>query len=63
MITTRPRPSKHLFDFIADLMALIPNAFFYPRGEFQVKQICQFAANKGFTHLLLLGEKEKECNS
>lgn len=62
MITTRPRPSKELFRFIGDLMMLFPKAFYYPRKEFDVKQICGFAANKKFTHLIVLGEKNKKCN-
>ena len=32
MITTRPKCSKKLYSFIADLMQMIPNAFYYPRG-------------------------------
>ena len=32
MITTRPKCSKKLFSFIGDLMQMIPNAFYYPRG-------------------------------
>ena len=63
MITTRPRPSKRLFRFIGDLMQCFPNAFYYPRKSFDVKQICGFAHNKQFTHLMVLGEKAKTCNS
>ena len=62
MITTRPRPSRHLFKFIAGLTDLIPNLFFYPRKEFTLKQISGFASNKNFTHLIVLGEKAKVCN-
>lgn len=62
MLTTRPRPSGKLFEFIQDLLQMFPNAFFYPRREFQMKQICQFAANKKFTHLFVLSEKNKVCN-
>ena len=62
MITTRPRPSKELFKFIGDLIALIPNAYFYPRRDFSVQQICGFGSNKGFTHLFVLSEKAKACN-
>lgn len=66
MITTRPKPSKHLFRFIADLMTLLPKSFYYERKSFDVKQICQFATNKKFTHLIVLGEdkkyKKKMCN-
>ena len=46
MIKTRPRPSDKLFKFIGDLMQLIPNSFFYPRREFQIKDIIRFASNK-----------------
>jgi len=62
MITTRPRPSKGLFRFIGDLMQCFPQAYYYPRKEFDVKQICGFASNKKFTHLIVLGEKAKVCN-
>ena len=43
-------------------MAVVPNAFYYPRRQFAVKQICQFASNKRFTHLIVLSEKSKVCN-
>lgn len=36
--------------------------FFYPRRQFTIKQICQFASNKDFTHLIVLSEKSKVCN-
>jgi len=32
MITTRPKCSGKLFPLIGDLMQMIPNAFYYPRG-------------------------------
>ena len=34
MLTTRPKCSRRLFAFIGDLMQMIPNTFYYPRGEF-----------------------------
>jgi ribosome production factor 1 len=39
MITTRPKCSRKLFPFIGDLMQMIPNAFYYPRGT-SCKQVC-----------------------
>jgi ribosome production factor 1 len=33
MISTRPKCSRKLFPFIGDLMQMIPNAFYYPRGD------------------------------
>lgn len=62
MITTRPFPSGELYHFIRDLISLIPNAFYYKRGTFDIKEIVQFATNKEFTHLIVLSEKSKVCN-
>jgi ribosome production factor 1 len=36
MITTRPKCSRKLFPFIGDLMQMIPNAFYYPRGKYLI---------------------------
>jgi ribosome production factor 1 len=33
MISTRPKCSKKLFPLIGDLMQMIPNSFYYPRGS------------------------------
>lgn len=62
IITTRPRPSAKLFHFVADLMKFIPNLFYYPRKSYSVKEICEFASTKDFTHLIVLTEKSKVCN-
>lgn len=62
MITTRPFPSGELYHFINELLQLIPNSFYYKRGRFSIKEICQFAANKLFTHLIVLSERSKVCN-
>lgn len=62
LVTTRPRPSKQLFFFIADLQRFFPHLHFYPRKSYSVKEICTFAANRDFTHLMVLSEKEKKCN-
>jgi len=62
LITTRPRPSQNTFHFIADLQQLIPGLAFYPRKSFSVKEICQFAQNRQFTHVMILSEKSKKVN-
>jgi len=62
MLTTRPKPSKNLFNFLQDLQNLIPNSFYYPRRGFAINEIIKFASNKDFTHLIVLGEKAKESN-
>jgi ribosome production factor 1 len=62
LVTTRPRPSAQLFHFIGDLMRFFPKLYYYPRKSFSVKEICEFATPKDFTHLMVLGEKSKVCN-
>mmetsp|Transcript_6055 Transcript_6055/g.18251 ORF Transcript_6055/g.18251 Transcript_6055/m.18251 type:complete len:302 (-) Transcript_6055:305-1210(-) len=62
LLTTRPKPSRELFKFAADLVSIVPNMFFYPRRHFNVKQICKFASNKQFSHVIVLSEKAKRCN-
>jgi ribosome production factor 1 len=61
MITTRPKCSKKLFPFIGDLMQMIPNSFYYPRGNHLVADLCKYATNKSFTHLIILAERGKVC--
>ena len=62
LVTTRPRPSQKLFYFIADLQRLIPKLHFYPRKQFSLKEICKFASNRDFTHVIVLSENAKHCN-
>lgn len=62
MITTRPKCSRKLYDFIGDLMQMIPNAIYYPRGTLTVAQLTDYALSKEFTHMILLSEKDKVCN-
>ena len=62
IITTRPRPSAELFQFIGTLMRLFPNSYYYPRRDFEIKDIIVYARHKNFTHLMVLSEKSKLCN-
>jgi len=63
MITTRPRPSKNLFAFIQDLLNLFPKCYYYPRKKFSLKQIVEFSEKKSFTHIMVINEKDKQCNA
>ena len=62
MVTTRPKCSKKLYTFIGDLMQMIPNAFYHPRGTQLVADMVKFASSKQFSHLVVLSEKQKKCN-
>eukprot|EP00563_Minutocellus_polymorphus_P005060 CAMPEP_0181031724 /NCGR_PEP_ID=MMETSP1070-20121207/6380_1 /TAXON_ID=265543 /ORGANISM="Minutocellus polymorphus, Strain NH13" /LENGTH=382 /DNA_ID=CAMNT_0023109111 /DNA_START=103 /DNA_END=1248 /DNA_ORIENTATION=+ len=62
LLTTRPRPSRELFHFIADLQRFLPKLYFYPRKSYSIKDICTYGTNREFTHLIVLSEKSKVCN-
>lgn len=59
LVTTQRRPSKKLFDFLKELVHVIPNTFYYPRKDFPFKKICEYAGNRDFTDVLLFTEKAK----
>jgi len=62
MITTRPKPSGAIYAFIKDIMAMVPNMFYYPRKTYEIRDMQKWAANKAFTHLLIIGEKNRLVN-
>ena len=62
MLTTARYPSARIFPLLAELLRCVPRAFYYKRGHFELKSICGFAADKGFTHLLVLTERLKTPN-
>mmetsp|Transcript_79489 Transcript_79489/g.199846 ORF Transcript_79489/g.199846 Transcript_79489/m.199846 type:complete len:340 (+) Transcript_79489:72-1091(+) len=59
LLTTQKKPSGKCFDFLKELVHVIPNTFYYPRKEFPFKKICEYASNKGFTDIMLFHEKSK----
>ena len=41
----------------------MPNSFFYPRKKFKMSQICKFAQEKNFTHVVSINEHNKTLYS
>jgi len=60
LLTTQKKPSSKLFDFMKELIHVIPNTFYYPRKEFTFKKICKEAGERGFTDIILFHEKAKQ---
>eukprot|EP00386_Alphamonas_edax_P008467 GDKI01027747.1.p1 GENE.GDKI01027747.1~~GDKI01027747.1.p1 ORF type:complete len:382 (+),score=113.05 GDKI01027747.1:127-1146(+) len=60
MVTTNKRPSAKIFDLLKELVVVIPNTFYYKRGDFEIKKIVKYATNKGFTDLIVFNEKNKK---
>eukprot|EP00742_Colponemidia_sp_Colp-10_P007677 GILJ01008275.1.p1 GENE.GILJ01008275.1~~GILJ01008275.1.p1 ORF type:complete len:327 (-),score=46.50 GILJ01008275.1:226-1206(-) len=63
MLTTCQNPSGTLFEYVRELIQIFPNCFYYKRGLFELNKICKYAANKGFTALIVINEKAKVPNA
>lgn len=59
LLTTQKHPSSKLFDFMKELIHVIPNTLYYPRKDFPFKKMCEIAAKRGFTDIMLFHEKAK----
>jgi len=59
IVTTQKKPSGKLFNFLKELVAVVPNVFYYPRKDLPFKKMCEYAGNKGFTDIMLFHEKAK----
>ena len=46
----------------AELMRMIPNMFYFERKTHQIHEICDWGTKRNYTHVLVLGEKDKTCN-
>lgn len=62
MITTKVNPSAKIYELISEMLNVFPNSFYYKRKQYPLKKIQVWAANKGFTHLLVLSERLKQPN-
>jgi ribosome production factor 1 len=60
LLTTQKKPSSKMFDFLKELIHVIPNTFYYPRKEFSIKKMSKEAAERGFTDIVLFHEKAKK---
>ncbi len=43
-------------------MAMIPNAFYYPREKRLIQEMAQWGKDNDFTHIIVLSEKQKQCD-
>ncbi|KEP61098.1 UNVERIFIED_CONTAM: IMP4 family U3 small nucleolar ribonucleoprotein (snoRNP), putative [Hammondia hammondi] len=57
MVTTNKRVTADMYSFLKEVLYIFPNAFFYKRGPYHIKNICKFAIKQGFTDLLVFKEK------
>jgi ribosome production factor 1 len=46
--------------FIKDLLACVPNSFFFTRRKYYLKQIVEYCKKKDFTDIMIIGERNNE---
>jgi ribosome production factor 1 len=63
MVTTARFPSAKVFPLIGALLNVIPQAFYYRRRHFALKNISHWAAERGFTHLIVVAERGKVAST
>jgi hypothetical protein len=51
-----------MFDFIGDLLRMLPNATYYKRQGLELKKMCKWGAKHEFTHCMVINENRKEVN-
>ena len=62
LITTSQECSVNTRKFIKELLTVIPNAHFYKRGSYDLKQIVKYASNREFTSMFVVNENRKQPN-
>jgi len=62
LLTTSDHPSAGMFDFIGDLLRMLPNATYYKRQGLELKKMCKWGTKNEFTHCMVINENRKEVN-
>lgn len=63
ILTTKMRPSRHLFPFVSELLQLLPGSRFFNRHRHPLKKICEWGGKRDFTHVVVVGEHNKKPSS
>ena len=62
LITSSIKPPKQMFEFLLTIKSIFPNAYYYPRKLFTVKEITTYAKNRNFTDLMIWRESRKKVD-
>ena len=60
LLTTSNRPSGYMFDFLKEIKEAFPNCFYWPRKDYSLQQICEYAPKRGYTDIIIFRENQKE---
>jgi ribosome production factor 1 len=60
LMTTSERPSGYMFDFLKEMKTVIPNCHYWPRKNYTLQEICEYAPKRGYTDVMVWRENQKE---
>eukprot|EP00850_Spirogloea_muscicola_P012467 SM000080S22982 [mRNA] locus=s80:511562:514167:+ [translate_table: standard] len=63
LITTSQHPSKITYQLIKELLTVVPDAAFYRRAAFTIRQITKYATAREFSSVLVLNDNHKRPNA
>lgn len=62
LLTTCKNPHRKIFDFMKEFIHVIPNMFYYKRGDFTIAEISKQAIERGYTAIVVIQERMKELH-
>jgi ribosome production factor 1 len=54
------RPTKRTFDFLKEVMETLPRCYYWERGNYSLKEICEQAPSKDYTDIMVFRENRKK---
>jgi ribosome production factor 1 len=58
-MTTSYKPKAAIYNFLMEVKSTIPNLHYYPRKNYTIPEIQQYAINKGYTELMVIREHRR----
>lgn len=58
-MTTSENPHKEIYVFMKEIKDVFPNCYFWPRKGYSIKEICEFAPSKNYTHVMVWREHRR----
>jgi len=63
LITTGLKPSQISFDFVQDMLPLLPHATYCKRRTYELARITDYSASRGFSAVLVVKDDHKELTT
>lgn len=62
LMTTSENPSKYIYPFLKEVKTTFPNCFYWPRRNYSLQEICEYAPKRDYTDIMIWRENQKEID-